>query len=208
MVWCGQDHLGLWSGSSNLKCVWGAFILGTDHWQWLFARFLKIPQKIGVNPWKYWLVWGCGVWIQPSCIVLLTQARRLNIWHLPASLSLNNKMFGVLLRGELCKCLYSVCFPPICLSVCCLLVTVGLAAQQSASSQTFADHESMAIHIIPSSLPLQPLPVSSLLCGTKKFSLCLEVLQKFCRRHLHNLATSMPSLSALSCSVTFYIHSH
>lgn len=117
-------------------------------------------------------------------------------------------MVGVFLHGELCKCLYPVCFPPICLSVCCLLVTVGLAAQQSVSSQTFADHESMTIHIIHSSLPLQPLPVCSLLCGTKSIPLALgQFCPKF-MRHLHNLATSLPCLSALNCSAIFYIHSH
>lgn len=148
---------------------------------------------------------GLGLWsLNTALLYCMTETGlKINIWHLLASLSLNNKMLGVVfLHGELCKCLSSVCFPPICLSVCCLLVTVGLAAQQSASSQTFADHVSMTIHIIYSSLPLQPLPVWSLLCGAtkkKKVSLFLELLWEFCpvfTHHLHNTATSTPSLPA------------
>lgn len=142
---------------------------------------------------------GLALWsLNTALLYSITETGlEINIWHLPASLSLNNKMLGVVfLHGELCKCLSSVCFPPICLSVCCLLVTVGLAAQQSASSQTFADHVSMTIHIIYSSLPLQPLPVCSLLCGAQCVCVCVSPFSwSYCENsalYLHITCTMLP----------------
>lgn len=158
---------------------------------------------------------GLGLWsLNTALLYCMTETGlEINIWHLLASLSLNNKMLGVVfLHGELCKCLSSVCFPPICLSVCCLLVTVGLAAQQCASSQTFADHVSMTIHIIYSSRPLQPLPVCSLLCGATKKKKKSPFSWSYCENsalYLHITCTILPHphqvclQEALTCSATF-----
>lgn len=114
--------------------------------------------------------------------------------------------------GNFCKCLHSVCLPPVCLSVCCLLVMGGLAAQQSASSQTFADQESMTIPIIRSSLPLQPLPGCSLLCGTESLPLLggialasgitCTMLPHPCLACLHSPAQPLSAYSALTLAPT------
>lgn len=118
----------------------------------------------------------------------------MNIWHLLASLSLNNKTLGVIfLHGKLCQCLSSVCLPPIC------LLPVG-HGQFSCPTICFqSDFCWSRINDNPHYL-LQPssaafASVFTSVCG-KKVSLFLESLWEFClvfRLHLNNLATSTQS---------------